>query len=102
MASDPAALKAAYLVEVAKISNTLDKARATYMVDVWADAVDQQAALEAGKVQSYSIGGRTFTYRDAASGQLAVANLEAQIQRMIYGTVTLIDMNTADLSVETS
>ena len=97
MASDPAALKAAYLVEVAKISNVLDKAEATYLVDVWADAVDKQSALEANDIVSYSIGGRTFTRRDVAAGQEAIAQLRYEIRAFIYGTTTLIDNNTSGI-----
>ena len=102
MASDPALLKAAYLVEVAKISNTLQQARATYLVDVWADAVDQNAALLANDILSYSIGGRTFTRRNASEGNLAISELEYTINVLIYGTVSLVDNNTVGLGTSSS
>ena len=56
MASDPTALKAAFTTEIAKISDTLRNAEATYTLDRWTDAVTQQSALEANQISSYSIG----------------------------------------------
>ena len=97
MASDPADLKAAYLVEVNKISNVLQKARATYLVDMWSDAIDQNAALLANDIISYSVGGRTITRRNASEGNSAIAEMEYTINVLIYGTISLIDNNTVGL-----
>lgn len=93
MAASSTALKAALLVEVNKIKDALPLAEATYTLDRYIDALDQQNALEAGAIDSYSIAGRSVTRRNAASGQAVVDALRARLNQMIYGSVTMMDMN---------
>ena len=95
MASSITALKAAFTVQIATISDALRKAEAEYTLDVWADAMTKQAALEANDITSYSIGGRTFTRRDIAAGQQSVQQLRYNLEAFIYGTQSLVDNNQA-------
>jgi len=93
MAPPTAALKAAYQTEINKLSDTLGKARANYALARLMDALDSQAALEANEIQAYSIAGRQVTMRNPSVGQAAIDRLTADLDAMIYGTVTLADMN---------
>jgi len=87
------ALKAAYLVEVEKIGDTLNKARATYLLDRWTEALDAQNSLESGSIQSYSIAGRSVTKANLKDGQAAIDQLESQLYLMIYGSESIMDLN---------
>ena len=89
-------LKSAWEIEIAKISDALTKADATYALEVYISAVQQQAALEAKDIASYSIGGRTFTYRDVLSGQQAIQQLKSQLHEQVYGRSNLVDFNSRD------
>ena len=86
-------LKTAWQTEIAKISDTLIKADATYNLDAYIAAVAQQSALEAKEIQSYSIGGRTFTYRDVNAGAQAIAKLQSSLHTAVYGRINLVDFN---------
>ena len=86
-------LKTAWGTEIAKISDTLIKANATYQLDVYIAAVQQQASLEAKDISSYSIGSRTFTYRDVLAGQQAIQTLENSLHDQVYGRSNLVDFN---------
>ncbi len=87
-------LKAAWTAEIAKISNALIKAEATYALDQYIAALPQQAALEANQIATYSIGGRSFTRRDITAGQIAVDRLKGNLWRYCKGSTSLIDCNT--------
>lgn len=87
-------LNNAITTEVALISDTLNKAKAAYVQESYIAALTKQTALEANEITSYSIGGRSFTYRDVQAGASAVAALESELAGLIYGTSRLIDMNT--------
>ena len=93
MATAIATLQSAWETEIAKISDTLIKADATYKLSVYIAAVQQQASLEAKDIASYSIGSRTFTYRDVQSGQQAVQQLENALHDRVYGRSNLVDFN---------
>jgi len=94
MAASSTALKAAYQTEVNKISGTLEKAEADYLLDRWIEALDAQNALEAGQIQSYSIAGRSVTRANLKDGRSVADRLRAQLQMLIYGAESLMDMNT--------
>jgi len=86
-------LKTAWETEIAKISDTLVKANATYQLDVYIEAKQQQASLESKDISSYSIGSRTFTYRDVLAGQQAIQTLENSLHDQVYGRSNLVDFN---------
>jgi len=88
------ALKAAYETEIAKISDTLDKARATYLKDSYIEALDKQNQLEANGVESYTIAGRTIQRANMAEGRGLIRKMESELQELIYGSEVQLDMNT--------
>ena len=96
MAAPTAPLKAAYQTEIDKLSDTLGKARANYALDRLIDALNSQSALESKEIQSYTIAGRTVSRRDSTAGIDLIDRLTADLDGMIYGTVTLVDMNTEE------
>lgn len=86
-------LQSAWETEIAKISDALVKANATYQLEVYIAALAKQTALEAKNISSYSIGSRTFTYRDVNAGQNAVNQLASSLHDQVYGRSNLVDMN---------
>ena len=93
MAASSTALKAAYTTEVAKVTGTLDNAKANYQLDRWIEALDAQNAVEAGELLSYSIAGRTITRKNQAVGAQAVRILQHDLESLLYGSVHLSDFN---------
>jgi hypothetical protein len=91
--ADIAPVVAAYTTEIAKISDTLINAKATYQLARWSEAQANQTSLEANEIQSYTVGDRTFTRRDVAAGQSALQQMENDLNAMIYGTAYLADNN---------
>jgi hypothetical protein len=94
MAASSAALKTAYQTEVDKITDTLQNAKADYLLDRFIEALDNQNALEANEITSYSIAGRTVTNANPNVGAQAVRILQSDLESLIYGTVHLSDFNT--------
>jgi len=86
-------LKQAFLDEIETISDTLIKARARYYVDRMIDAYEKQSALENNEIASYTVMNRTFTRRNVTEGREVIYELEADLRTMIYGSVTLADIN---------
>lgn len=86
-------LKAAWVKEIAKISDALIKAEADYALDQYVAALPRQAALEANEIASYSIGGRSFTRRDITAGQIAIERLRNNLYRYCKGSTSLVDAN---------
>jgi hypothetical protein len=86
-------LKTAWETEIAKISDALIKAKATVLLDAYIAAYTQQIALSAKDIASYSIGGRTFTYRDATAGQNMINGMESDLHDYVYSTSSLVDFN---------
>jgi len=87
-------LQTAWETEIAKISDTLLNAEATYALSEYIDARTNQAALSANEIQSYTIAGRTFTRRDVEAGQGQVNRIENKLRALVYGSITMIDLNT--------
>ncbi len=91
-----AAVKAAWLVEIAKISDALDKAEATQLLDEYIDARTAIADLQSGKVQSYSIGGRSFTFHTVGQADAMIEGKHAALWRLVYGSTTLLTGNVSN------
>lgn len=87
-------LKTAWETEIAKISDTLRNANATYQLDRYIAALAKQAALEANEISQYSIGNRSITRRDADAGKVLITDLQTSLYYAVYGNVGLVDMNT--------
>jgi hypothetical protein len=96
------ALKTAWETEIAKISDPLVNADATYKLDGYIAALTQQTALEAKDISSYSIGGRTFTYRTVSEGASMVRGLESILHDEVYGRANLVDFNVRTTENQTS
>jgi hypothetical protein len=94
-------LKSAWETEIGKISDTLLKAKATYQLDNYIAAVQQQASLEANDIISYSIAGRTFTRRDVGAGQDAIAAMENELVLLCYGRANYVDFNVRTTEINT-
>ena len=94
MAASSTALKAAYTTAIGNLDDTLINAEATYLLDRWIEALDSQNAVEAGSIQSYSIAGRTVSKANLTEGAKLVDRLRGQLQIFIYGSESLMDMNT--------
>lgn len=91
-----AALKAAWVLEIAKISDALTKAEATQLLDEYIDARTAIADLQSGKVQSYSIGGRSFTFHTVGAAESLVKSKHWDLWRMVYGSTTLLTGNVSN------
>ena len=86
-------LKSAWTAKLAGISDAVIKAEATYLLDGYIAALTNQTALDANTIQSYTIGGRTVSRRDAAVGRKMVQDMKTELYRYVYGSTTLIDLN---------
>jgi len=87
-------VKSAWETEIAKISNALLKAEATYILDQYIAARTAQTKLSSDEIQSYTITNRTVTRRDPNAGTALINDLQNQLSELVYGTVTLADANT--------
>jgi hypothetical protein len=74
-------------------SGAIRKAEATSVKDRYLASLEKQAALENNEIQSYTIGGRTFTRRDAGAGQNVINSLRSELHSLVYGTIVLADNN---------
>jgi hypothetical protein len=86
-------VKSAWETEIAKISDTLLNAEATYILDQYIDARTAQASLSSDGIQSYTIAERTVTRRNADMGQALINDLQNQLTELVYGKITLADAN---------
>lgn len=87
------AVEAAYVIEIAKISDTLINAKATYALERWVAGAAALAGIESGAIVSYSIAGRTFTRNTATSFKEVIDGLQSELESYIYGRTRLVDHN---------
>ena len=71
----------------------LIKAEAELVLERYTDAISDQASLEEGIIQSYTIAGRTFTYKTAAQASKSIEGLRNELISLVFGDVTLVNMN---------
>lgn len=90
-------LDSKWTAEIALISDTavdaVRKAEATYCKDRYINALQKQASLENNEITSYTIGGRTFTRRNASEGQSVINELRNELSTLVWGTIVLADNN---------
>lgn len=85
-------LQTAYQTQINSITNAIAKAKANLLLQSLISAYEQHASLESGKIQSYSIGNRSFTFRDIEKSEKAVNQIESKLNRLLSGTVSLVDL----------
>lgn len=90
--ADYTALQAAYTALIAELTDTLQAAQATAALADYISLRTAIADVEAGKVASYSIAGRSVTYRDPTSARDALRRAENDLHRIMGGCVTLSDV----------
>ena len=78
---------------ISTISDPIMQAEATYLLETYIAALSQQTALESNKVQSYSMAGMSFTYRNVGDGRKVVDKAKLDLYRYVYGTDSLIDLS---------
>ena len=92
MSTNLEALETAYQAEIDNLSNAIIKAKANLLLESYLSAYEQHQSLEGGQVSSYSIGNRSFTFRDLDKSRAAVRSIEAELHRLLYGSNTLISL----------
>jgi hypothetical protein len=101
MATALATLAAAYATEIAKISDSVVKAEATYLLERWQAAVAQTATLEAQNVISYSAADVSVQRRRIEESQSQANAMQARLRCMIYGDVVLVDQSYSSTGTDT-
>ena len=86
-------LKTEWLTQIATIEDSLLKAEAPAALDRYIAAYSEQSELEAEGIESYSIAGRSVTHRKPENGTSLVAQLRAQLNRLVYGKTSLVNLN---------
>lgn len=90
-------LKAALIVASADITDDIYRLTVLSDIDEWYNATLARAAIGAGKLSSYSIAGRSVTYRQAEVSASRVDVLWARIMEALgRGGVVLVDLSGAD------
>ena len=89
MSANIDALKVALEAEIDSMTDALGKAEASVLCDRYIDALEAQASMEAGAIQSYTIAGRTVTRRDPAAGEALTRSLRSELNAYIGGNVVV-------------
>ena len=86
-----------------ELDDDAPKYKCLILIDQYIAALEQQATATSTDVSSYSIAGRSVTRGGAANYTSMVADLENQINFLLYGNVTYADfrVNTTDPSTGT-
>ena len=95
IATKTAAVKSAWQAKIDAQTgmDPLIKAEAELLLERYTDAMNDQASLEKGIIQSYTIAGRTFTYKTAAQALKSIDSLRNELTSLVFGDATLINMN---------
>lgn len=86
-------LQSAWQTEIEKISDPLYKAKAVYVLTQYVAALAAQTSSAGTDISSYSISGRSVTRRDGGAMSDLVLGIEFELRQLVYGNVTLADMN---------
>jgi hypothetical protein len=78
----------------ANITNDIIKYEALVLLDSYIYALTSQQKLENSEITSYSILGRSFTFRNSNEGKATVANLKAQLTKLVYWHAANVSANT--------
>ena len=90
-----AAYRAAWQAEIDRLldGDDLKKTESELYLERYACALSSKADFEAGKIQSYTIAGRTFSYKNAREATGEINNLRTDLINCVYGNTTLVNMN---------
>ena len=89
--SDLTDLKTSLETLADELDDDVQKYKCKIYIGQYIDALTAQSTNTSPDVQSYTINGRTVSRREIISMQKQVDNLEARINRILYGSVSLAD-----------
>jgi hypothetical protein len=89
-------LKAAYLIEVNKITNPLLLAQATVLLDEYIALKTAVSSLNAQTLDSYSIAQRSIQRRKIENAEAACRSKEFELNRALYGVSAIADMSQSE------
>ncbi len=85
LAAAIAALKAEYITQAAALTNTHLQLDVTMRIEQWAGAMTAAAALQSERLQSYSMGGNSYTRRNVPELEASAEMLKQTIENMLFG-----------------
>ena len=80
-----AALKAEYIAQAAALSDTRQQLDVTMRIEQWSGAMTAAAALQSERLQSYSMGGNSYTRRNVPELEATAEGLKNVIDSILYG-----------------
>lgn len=83
-----------WTAEIAKLSDTLRKAEATYTLSRYVAALQSAASMESTDIESYNISQRGMVRRRISDMHAAIARLRLELYRGVYGSISLADLST--------
>jgi hypothetical protein len=101
MSTATTALIAHLTTKVASIANDTDRLDCAVWLEEYAAALSAQVTASSSIIQSYSITGRSFTYRSLTEFNNRVAELRGMIDAALYGRGGYVD-NRLDTEVSTT
>jgi hypothetical protein len=85
LATAIANLKAEYLAQAATLADTRQQLDVTMRIEQWAGAMTAAAALQSERLQSYSMGGNSYTRRNVPELEASAESLHELIKSVLYG-----------------
>ncbi len=86
-------LQAAYLVEIAKITDPLSKIEAKTILDNLIAALTAEKSLAGQNLSSYSAAQVSITRRQIKDAQASVVQYRGELRRYLFGNVESPDMS---------
>jgi hypothetical protein len=80
-----AALKAHYLTDAALLPDVEVRLEVTMLIEQWHAAQSALVALQGQGLQSYSMGGNSYTRRNVPELEATAGNLKQAISEALYG-----------------
>lgn len=79
-------LVSAWSNAISNVASELIKAKAYVSLDDYEAMITAKQALSAKTLQSYSIAGRTFTFKTTDKLQIEIDRKETELTRLVYGS----------------
>jgi len=80
-----AALKNEYMTQAAALQDTRTQLDTIMRIEQWANAMTAATALQSERLQSYSMGGNSYTRRNVPELEASAETLKAIIDGTLYG-----------------